>query len=73
MGETEISKHHIQYRIKETADVGDASVAEKMKKIEKSFHLDFRVSPSQILMHFHLTLKINDIFFLLFWLSKAAV
>lgn len=72
MGETEISKHHIQYRIKETADGSDASVAEKMKKIEKSFHLGFRVYPSQILMHFHLTLKIND-FFLLFWLSKAAV
>lgn len=44
-----------------------------MKKIETSFHLDFRVSPSQILTHFHLTLKINDFLLLLFWLSKAAV
>jgi len=31
VGETQIPKHHIQYRMKETAG-GNASVAENMKK-----------------------------------------
>lgn len=65
MGKTKIYKHHIWYGIKETVDGGNASAAEKMKKIEKSFHLGFRVSSSEIHMHFHLTLKINDFFVVL--------